>query len=385
MRRPSRDVAEVLAIFGRLSLTAFGGPAGHVAIFREELVRRRGWLDDDAFLDLVALTSLLPGPNSTELAMEIGRRRAGRAGLLAAGLGFIVPAALVVLAVAWLYVAYGAVPAVAAAFAGVMPVVIALLAVTVAGLARSLLPRPILALAAAVCALAALAGVDELALLAAGALAGWLLGAPRGNRLDKSAAGLLVGTPFAVGMPVLDVPGLATLFAVFLKTGALLFGSGYVLVAFLRADLVERLGWLTERQLLDAIAVGQATPGPLFTTATFVGYVLAGVPGAVVATVAIFLPAFALIALLGPLLPRLAARPPVRAVLDGVRAASVGLIGAVTVVLGVATLLPGGRLDAIALAVAVVAGVGLATRRVGATVLVVLGALVGLGRLAAGV
>jgi len=390
VRRRSGPVAELLAVFARLSLTAFGGPAGHVAVFREELVRRRAWLDDAEFLDLVALTSLLPGPNSTELAMELGRRRAGHRGLVAAGLGFIGPAALVVLAVAAAYVAFGGVPPVAAAFAGVMPVVIGLLLVTVASLARTLAGRPILLLAGAVCALGALAGVDELALLAAGAVAGALLGPPRARRgqLARGASGgaaLLAGAGALAAVPVTGAAGLATLLGVFLKTGALLFGSGYVLVAFLRADLVDRLGWLSERELLDAIAVGQVTPGPLFTTATFVGYVLAGLPGAVVATVGIFLPAFGLVAVLGPMLPGIAARPPIRALLDGVRAASVGLIAAVTVSLGVATILPSGRLDAIALAAAAASVVALASRRVGTTVLVAAGALLGLARLLAGV
>ena len=370
---------EVLAVFLRLGLTAFGGPTAHIALFRGELVRRRGWLDDAELLELVGAASVIPGPNSTELAIAIGRRRAGWAGFAAAGAGFILPAVTIVLALAWLYREAGARPELGAVLAGVEPVLIAILAAAVVGLGRTMAgDRPRLALAAGA-AILYVAGIAELAILGAGAIT---LVALRGLWPPGRSAlfGLGVGGGLAGGSAV----GLVPLFLVFLKAGALLFGSGYVLVAFLRADLVGDLGWLTEGQLLDAIAIGQLTPGPLFTSATFIGYLLAGLPGAAVATVGIFLPSFVFVAFLDPIVHAVRGDPRARAALDGVAAAALGLMTGVTLLLASHALAPDGRPDAAWIAVAVAAGGALATRRLGATTLIGLGALAGLVRLAVG-
>lgn len=306
-----RDLA---ALFLRLGATAFGGPVAHTAAMEAEVVRRRGWLPSGAFLDLVSAAHLIPGPNSTELAMHIGYARARWAGLVVAGTAFILPAALLTLGAAWTYARYGALPRGQAVLAGVTPVILAIVAQALWGLGRAAL-HSALTLAIGVAAATAVAlGVHELAVLAvAGGIA----------VLDRRVtAG---GDPLAFAAEPVT---LTTMFGVFAKAGGLLFGSGYVLLAYLRADLIQRLGWFTEAQLLDAIAVGQATPGPVFTTATFIGYQLAGVSGAAVATAGIFLPAFVFVALTAPALPRLRAHRDLRAALDGLNAASVGVMAA---------------------------------------------------------
>jgi chromate transporter len=320
-------------VFGLLGTIGFGGPAAHVALMRRELVERRRWLSERRFADLLGITNLLPGPNSTELAMHIGLDRAGRAGLVVAGVAFILPAALIVGALAATYVAAGSSPIAAALLYGVKPVIIAIVAVAILQLGLTALAGPLrLAIGLAAAALA-LAGVNELLLLAAGAAAMAVarsVPGPGAAWLARSAVPLMtVGgglTAAAVSLPVL--------FATFLKIGATLYGSGYVLLAFLRADFVDRLGWITDRQLLDAVAIGQVTPGPLFTTATFVGYLVAGPAGAVVATIGIFVPAFVLVALVGGLAARMRTRPLTAALLDGVTAAAIGLMAAVSLGLG---------------------------------------------------
>ncbi len=325
-------------LFGRLSLTSFGGPAAHIAMMREALVVRRQWLSDPEFLDLVGASSALPGPTSTEVSMYTGRRWAGIPGLVVAGLAFIVPAAVVMGVLAWAYVRFGTRPAAEGLFRGIQPVVVAVVAVAVAGLGRTALKNGVM-VAIGVAVLAAyLAGVNEPVLLfLAAAVAAMAVRRPfRTSGLPVLVLPFTVsigigsiGIGGAVARPASDVD-LAQLFAVFLKIGALLFGSGYVLLAFLRNDLVLDRAWLTERQLLDAIAIGQATPGPLFTTATFVGYLLAGAKGAVVATVAIFLPSFVMVAALDPIVTRMRRSPVAGAALDGLNVAAVALMAGVT-------------------------------------------------------
>jgi chromate transporter len=363
---------ELTVLFGTLGIIGFGGPAAHVALMRREVVERRGWLTDAEMVDLVGVTSLIPGPNSTELAMLVGMRRAGLTGVLVAGLSFILPAAAVVLALAWAYVAYGATPTGEAILYGVSPVVVAIVVAAVIGFARTTFRSPLtIALGAAV-ALLWLAGVSEVVLLA-GAAAVMAI-ARLGTRSPMVA---LLAPLTAGGAAAVD---LVTLGGVFLKAGALLYGSGYVLVAFLHGDLVERLGWLTDAQLIDAVAIGQVTPGPLFTTATFVGYVLAGVPGAIVATVAIFLPAFVIVALVGPWIGRIRDRPITAALLDGVNAAAIGLMAAVSVQLGLTAVR-----DPLTAAIGLVAGVVLITGQAPSVLLVLAGAAVGLAAAAAGI
>ena len=383
--RHGTSLGELARLFLKLGTIGFGGPAAHIALMEDEVVRRRGWLTREAFLDYLGATNLIPGPNSTELAIEIGRDRAGWPGLIVAGVAFIVPAALLVTITAWAYVRFGRLPAAVALFAGVKPVIIAIVAQALWRLARTAVKTPWLGALTVAAIVAEATGVHELIVLLGAAIlsaAGAALVARDVD--DRVNAGMPIGGPLLASKPMLTgalgaavgapaaVP-LWSLFAIFLKIGSVLFGSGYVLLAFLRADFVERLGWLTERQLLDAVAVGQVTPGPVFTTATFIGYVLAGVPGAVLATVGIFLPAFVFVAVSGPLIPRLRRSRLAGAALDGVNAASLGLMAVVTWQLGRASIV-----SVSSCVVALIAGVLLATRRVNAAWLVIGGALAGI-------
>ena len=343
---------ELALLFLRLGATAFGGPAAHIAMMEEEVVRRRNWLSREEFLDLLGATNLIPGPNSTELAIHIGYRRAGWRGLLVAGACFILPAALIVFGIAWLYVRYAKLPQAEALLYGIKPVIIAIVVDALWRLARTAMRTPLLALAAVAAATAAFLGVHELLVLFT---TGLLL------------LVLRLRPPRATTLSVLP------LFLFFLKVGSVLFGSGYVLIAFLRNDLVQRWGWLSEAQLLDAVAVGQITPGPVFTTATFIGYVVAGTPGAIAATVGIFLPAFFFVAVSSPLIPRLRRSTVMAAFLDGLNAASVALMAVVTWQLGRAALV-----DVPTVLLAVVSAIVLWRFRVNSAWLVLGGAAAGL-------
>ena len=330
----ARSLAELAALFLRLGTTAFGGPAVHVALFEDEVVHRRRWLSRERFVDMLGATQMIPGPNSTEMAIHVGYERAGFPGVIVAGLSFILPAALITLAAAWAYVRFGSLPEATAFLYGAKPAIIAVVGVALWRLAGTALRSPRLALAGAAALLASALGVRELAVLFGTGFA--LLAARLVAERGAAAAPALLAfgvAPLAAGAGT-AVFTLGALFLFFLKVGAVLFGSGYVLLAFLRADLVERWQWLTNAQLLDAIAVGQLTPGPVFTTATFVGYLLGGGPGALVATVGIFLPAFVYVALLAPVLPRLRRSALAGAFLDGVNAAAVALLAGVTWQLG---------------------------------------------------
>ncbi|HXF63584.1 MAG TPA: chromate transporter [Caldilineaceae bacterium] len=335
MSEKSSTLGEVIRLFLRLGFTAFGGPAAHIAMMHDEVVQRRRWMTDQHFLDLVGATNLIPGPNSTEMAIHVGYERAGWRGLIAAGVCFILPAALMVLALAWAYVHYGDTPAGNALMYGIQPVIIAIVVQALVRLGRAALHGPVL-IGVSILALALyLLGVNELLVLFGGALLVVAIQAAR--RFPQAAAALLplggLQTPLPQAAEHTAVP-LGPLFLVFLKVGALLYGSGYVLLAFLRNDLVLRYGWLTDQQLLDAVAIGQFTPGPVFTTATFVGYVLAGFPGAIVATVGIFLPSFGFVALLTRIVPHIRKSPWTAAFLDGVNVAALGLMAGVTWQLG---------------------------------------------------
>jgi chromate transporter len=323
-------------LFLRLGSTAFGGPAAHIAMMEDEVVVRRGWLSRERFLDLLGATNLIPGPNSTEMAIHVGYLRAGRAGLLVAGACFILPAAILVGLIAWAYVQFGKLPEVGAILYGVKPVVIAVVVQALWRLGRSAVKTKFLLALAAIATALGFLRVNELAILFGSGLLVVLVRGIRRWRKPVLPALLLTAFPTSTAAAVsMATPfGLWPLFLVFLKVGALLFGSGYVLLAFLRADLVERLHWLTEGQLLDAVAVGQVTPGPVFTTATFVGYVLGGVPGAVVATVGIFLPASVFVGISGPLVPRLRKSWVAGAALDGVNVGALAMMAAVTWYLG---------------------------------------------------
>ena len=375
---------ELALLFLKLGTTAFGGPAAHIAMMEDEVVRRRGWLTREEFLDLLGATNLIPGPNSTELAIHIGHRRAGWPGLVVAGTAFIVPAMAIVTGLGWAYVHYRALPEAEALLYGVKPVVIAIVLQALWSLGRTAVRSWTLALIGVMAVGASAAGVGEVTVLAVAAVAAVVLGrlgVERGPPIVLGSSGA-VSMPQAwrCALPESAVAGLSAaafglgpLFAVFFKTGAVLFGSGYVLLAFLRTDLVERLHWLTEAQLLDAVAVGQITPGPVFTTATFVGYILGGVPAALVATGGIFLPAFIYVALSGPLVPRIRRSRIAGAALDGVIVASLGLMANVTWQLGRSALV-----DPVTFGIAGVSAVLLLRYRVNSVWLIAGGALLGL-------
>jgi chromate transporter len=377
-RRESQTSLKQLALlFFKLGVISFGGPAAHIAMMEDEVVRRRRWLSRDEFLDLLGATNLIPGPNSTEMAIHIGRRRAGWPGLLVAGSCFILPATLIVTALAWAYVRYGSLPQADALLYGVKPVVIAIILQALWGLGRAALKTKTLALVGALGILLNFLGVHELVILfGAGITTG--LGSLVADRMRRGESPSLIPAAFLFKATSLTAPyttsfGLWPLFFFFLKVGSVLFGSGYVLLAFLRADLVERWRWLTESQLLDAVTAGQVTPGPVFTTATFIGYVLGGLPGALVATVGIFLPAFFFVAVSGSLVPRIRRSVTAGAVLDGINAASLSLMAMVTGRLGREALV-----DWTTFAMLVVSLILLIRFRINSAWLVLAGALFGL-------
>lgn len=376
-RHPS-SLGEIARLFLKLGSTAFGGPAAHIAIMEREVVRDRGWLTRAEFLDLLGATNLIPGPNSTELAIHIGHRRAGWPGLLVAGVCFILPAMLIVGVIAWAYVKFGVLPEAGRLLYGVKPVIVAVIVQALWSLARTAVrARWLAALGVAAVGLN-LAGVNELAVLFG---CGVLMLAARAIQRRRTATLAmlpLLGAAFpsgaAVGVATAATPfSLGTLFWFFAKVGSVLFGSGYVLLAFLRADLVERWGWLTEAQLLDAIAVGQITPGPVFTSATFIGYLLGGPVAALVATVGIFLPAFFFVAISGPFIPRLRASSLAGAFLDGLNVASLALMAVVTAQLAHVAIT-----DWPTLLLAIVAGFVLLKFRVNSAWLVLGGAIAGM-------
>jgi len=335
MPRSTQRLGELIALFLKLGTISFGGPAAHIALMEQEAVSRRQWLSRERFLDLLATTNLVPGPNAVEMAAHIGFVRAGWPGLVAGAVAFILPAFAISLALAWVYVRLGALPQVAALFYGINPAVLAIILAATYRLGLTALKEWRFLALGIICLAAALLGANEvLILLSAGAVGVALSAVQRCWPWQVAALlgwGPLAGLLFSPHTSQDD--RLVRLGLFFLKVGALLFGSGMVLFAFIQRDVVERFGWLTQQQLLDAIAVGQMTPGPVLSSATFIGYLVDGLPGAVVATVAVFLPAFLIVALVGPWIPRLRRSPAAQAFLQGVNAAVVALILAVAVAL----------------------------------------------------
>jgi len=340
---------ELALFFLRLGTTAFGGPAAHIAIMEDELVRRRKWLSRKKFLDLLGASNLIPGPSSSEVAIHIG--------YLCAGLG-------------WLYVHFGKLPAIASVLYGIKPVVIAIVLQALWSLGRTAVKTTFLGLVAVLALVLSVLGVHPLLLLL---LAGGAVCVPA---LRPSRVFLSVIPFLTIGGGILATTAsfsLVSLFLVFLKLGATVFGSGYVLLAFLRTDMVTHRGWLTDVQLVDAVAVGQVTPGPVFTTATFIGFILGGIRGAVISTIGIFLPAFLLVAISGPLVPRIRKSKPAGAFLDGVNVASLALMAAVTWDLGRASLV-----DILTVVLAAASLIALLRFRVNSAWLVLVGATIGL-------
>lgn len=364
-------LTEVAALFLKLGLTAFGGPAAHIASMHDEVVVRRKWLTDEEFLDLLGATNLIPGPNSTEMAIHIGYLRAGWQGLLLGGFCFIAPATLIVLALAWLYVRFGTTPQAEWLLYGIKPVVIALIAQALWTLGNKAIKNKALALIGIVAFGLYFLRVNEIALLFAGGAAFMLLANVRRIRAVNPVVPLLFSNILLTQTPIPFT--LPLLFLTFLKIGAVLYGSGYVLLAFLRADFVLRLGWLTDQQLLDAVAVGQVTPGPLFTAATFIGYLLGGTPAALLATLAIFLPSFIFVAISNPLIPRIRNSSWASSLPDGVNASALGLMAAVTVQLGISSLT-----DFFTIIIAVISLILLLRYKVNSTWLIAGGAIAGL-------
>jgi chromate transporter len=369
----TQRLVEVAKLFLKLGTIAYGGPAAHIAMMHDEVVKRRQWLSEQHFLDMLGATNLIPGPNSTEMAIHTGFTRAGLAGLVVAGVCFIGPAALIVLALAWVYARYGTTPAAGWLLYGVKPVVIAIILQALWGLGRKALKGPITGAAGLLVLVLYFLNFNILILLLGAGLL--VMVSQNWSRLRGRNLALFWPASFGLSLPALVAASfsLGGLFLVFLKVGAVLYGSGYVLLAFLRADLVNRLGWLTDQQLLDAIAIGQVTPGPVFTTATFIGYVLGGLPGACLATLGIFLPSFIFVAISNPIIPRLRNSPWAGGALDGVNAAALGLMAAVTWQLGRASLV-----DPLTIGLAVVSAVLLLKFKVSSTWLILAGAATGL-------
>ena len=327
----------IARVFFKLGAITFGGPAAGAALMEQEVVRKRSWLTHEHFLDLLAATNLVPGANVVEMAVHVGYVRAGWPGFVVAGIAFIVPAFLVSLAMGWIYVRFGSLPQGEALLYGIGPAVVAVVLVASYRLGRTALRDKGTAGIGLASLLAALLGANPVLVLLAAGVAGVLIYAlPR-----RLASALAVALVLLAQPPVVQsfqVMGwfderLVRLGLFFLKVGTLLFGSGMVLFAFIQEDVVDRFGWLTQQQLVDAIAVGQMTPGPVLSSATFIGYLVAGVPGALVSTVAIFLPSFVITALVSPWIPRMRHSPVLTALLRGVSAAVVALILAVSVTL----------------------------------------------------
>ncbi len=360
-------VSELFAFFLRLGLTAFGGPAAHIALMEQGAVER-GWVSREEFLDIVGGCNLLPGPSSTQVAMALGYRRARVPGLITAGSCFIVPASVATLALAWAYVRYGSLPQTAGILYGAKPVMVAIVAQALWRLGRSAVKRWTLALVGGLCLGAAFLGMPPLAILLA---AGALVALPVIARTRSSVAMTIVMGPFT-GTGATAV-GLSSIALVFLKMGVVVFGSGYVLLAFLKADLVDQLHWISVQQLLDAVTAGQMTPGPVFATATFIGFLLHGWSGAVVATVAVFLPSFFLAGMVGAAAGHIRRSKLASAFLDGVNVAAVALMAQIGFILGRAAFV-----DPAAWAIGIISAVLLLWLRVNATWLIIGGGVAGI-------
>ena len=376
-RKGSASLREVATLFLKLGVISFGGPASHIALMREEAVRRRNWVSDEQFLDLLGASNLIPGPTATELAIYLGYVRSGWRGLILGGSLFVLPAMLMTLGLAWAYVRYGSLPQALWILGGIKPVIIAIIVTALWGLAKSAVKDSLLgAIGLAGLALYLLGFNPILLLFGGGGVALLARQVPRWPTAGKALALVALGAPsLAVQTAGTPAPyGLGALFLNFLKIGSVVYGSGYVLLAFLRTDFVDRLHWLTDQQLIDAVAVGQFTPGPVFTTATFIGYLVGGAPGAVVATVGIFLPSFVFVAAAYPLIGWLRRSAWAGTLLDGVNVAALGLMAAVSWELGRATII-----DAFSATLAVVTLAVLLRFKINSAWLVVGGALAGVG------
>jgi chromate transporter len=374
-KNPSaRELSEITRLFLRLGFTAFGGPAAHIAMLHDETVVRKKWLSDEQFLDLLGATNLIPGPNSTEMAIHVGYVRGGKKGLILAGVCFIAPAMALVLALSWVYTQFNATPQFQSVLYGIKPVIIAVILQALWILGRKAIQTwQGASLVVGLLLLYGL-GLNELLLLLLGGLIFWFFHSLKQKMLPGKFLLLL-----PLSLPVFQSNGstpqitLLSIFLSFLKIGSVLYGSGYVLLAFLQSEFVTSSGWLTSQQLIDAVAIGQLTPGPVFTTATFIGYILAGVPGALVATAGIFLPAFVFVAFSIRIIPWMRSTPAVSQFLDGVIVASLALMIAVTWTLGRAAIV-----DPLTASLALLSALLIFRYRVNSTWLILFGAVAGL-------
>jgi chromate transporter len=363
---------ELALLFFRLGVTAFGGPPAHIAMMHDEVVTRRNWMNEQQFLDLMGATNLIPGPNSTQMALHMGYSRAGWRGMLVSGSCFILPAAFLVLLLTWLYVEYGTTTYAETLFYGIKPVIIAIILQALYTLGRKAIKGVLTSIVALVVVAGYFYGLNEILLIFLGGIAVMIL---RNYKSMGSSMFSFIAPLLGINLFTLQAKeaALSTLFLTFFKIGAVLYGSGYVLLAFLEADFVNSLGWITTQQLIDVVAIGQVTPGPLFTTATSVGYLVAGFNGAALATVAIFLPSFIFVPLVNRVVPKIRSSALAGAALDGVNAASLGLMAAVTIQLARVSLI-----DPITIIVAVIAVAGIFLLRINSTWLIAGGGVVGL-------
>lgn len=357
MENKENKYLEIMKVFLKLGLFAFGGPAAHIAMMEDEVVHKRAWITKEKFIDMIGFTNLIPGPNSTEMAILLGHARGGKRGLFIAGISFIFPAMLIVLGFAILYKNYGNITYVASIFDAIKPVILAIVLQALFRLSKTALTKVESFVLFGIVLTLSLLGITEIPLLLGSGILMLIF------RKLKDSKKTLVIEPIS----------LLTLFLIFLKIGAVLYGSGYVLLAFLRTEFVDQLGLITNAQLIDAVAVGQFTPGPVFTTATFIGYLILDIPGAIVATIGIFLPSFLIIWLLHPLIDKMRGSNHVKHILDGVNAAAIALMAAVTIELGIASIV-----TIVYGIIFVVSAILLIRYKVNATLLILGGAVIGL-------
>ena len=357
MKYTLKTYQEIMVVFFKLGLFAFGGPAAHIAMMESEVVHKRQWMTKEKFIDMIGFTNLIPGPNSTEMAILIGHQRGGKKGLFVAGISFILPAAFIVLLFAFFYQRYGTVPEVAGIFSGILPVILAIILQAVYRLAKTVLKTFEALLVTTGVLVLSLLGMTEIPLLIIAVLVMFLYK----KWINRQQ------------LHVVDPISIMALFFIFLKIGSILYGSGYVLIAFLNTELVVNLGLITSQELIDAVAIGQFTPGPVFTTATFIGYLIHGLPGAIVATIGIFLPAFIIIFLFHGLIDKMRASKNISFVLDGLNAAAIALMLSVTIKLGLTSLV-----TIPSIIIFITSGFLLIKYKINPTYLIVAGALIGL-------
>lgn len=327
--KAENKLLEIARVFFKLGCFAFGGPAAHIAMMEDEVVHKRKWMSQEHFLDLIGATNLIPGPNSTEMTMHCGHERAGCKGLIIAGFSFIVPAVVITSFFAWLYAQYGQLPVVEPFIYGIKPAVIAIIVMAAYRLGKKAIKNKELAIIGVITTTACIFGVNEIMALFGCALLGLI-----SYFLKKNKGRLNSFIPIVLFQASASLKiGALKIFITFFKVGAILYGSGYVLFAFLDSELVAN-GWLTRQALIDAVAVGQITPGPVLSTATFIGWQMNGVTGAIAATIGIFLPSFVFVLVLNPLIPKMRKSKIMGAILDTVNVAAVALILAVCIEMG---------------------------------------------------